>query len=90
MEFRLEDEQITLVNDEGNEVGEITWALAGTVMIVDHTFVDPEYRQDNFAKELVRQLVEYARKEEYEVLPLCPYARTQFEKNAEYQDVLRK
>ncbi|MDR2465551.1 MAG: N-acetyltransferase [Streptococcaceae bacterium] len=90
MDYRIDEDRIVLVNEEGNDGGEITWALAGDVMIIDHTFVDPTYRSGNYASELVKRMVDYARDHSYEVLPLCPYARSQFQKHPEYDDVLRK
>lgn len=59
-------------------------------MIIDHTFVEPEYRGQKLAEKLVLNGVELARREGKKIIPLCPYAKKEFERKPEYQDVLRK
>ncbi|MGM0215126.1 GNAT family N-acetyltransferase [Enterococcus sp. AZ109] len=91
MEMREEKNRLVLINDEGQEVGEMTWSDAGEdIMIIDHTFVDPAYRGQKLAEGLVRQGVEIARRDHKKVIPLCPYAKKEFEQKNEYNDVLRK
>ena len=79
------------MNDEAKEIGEMTWSDAGPdIMIIDHTFVEPEYRGQKLAEKLVLNGVELARREGKKIIPLCPYAKKEFERKPEYQDVLRK
>jgi predicted GNAT family acetyltransferase len=79
------------LNDEAKEIGEMTWSDAGPdIMIIDHTFVEPEYRGQKLAEKLVLNGVELARREGKKIIPLCPYAKKEFERKPEYQDVLRK
>lgn len=52
------------MNDEAKEIGEMTWSDAGPdIMIIDHTFVEPEYRGQKLAEKLVLNGVELARRE---------------------------
>jgi predicted GNAT family acetyltransferase len=90
LKFVEEPDRFVLLDDEGREAGEITWALAEDVMIVDHTFVDDKYRGKGYAVDLVRHVVDKARRDDEKVLPLCPFARKEFQEKPEYQDVLRK
>ncbi|GCF93382.1 N-acetyltransferase [Enterococcus florum] len=91
MEIKEEQNRLVLLNDEGQETGEMTWSNAGSdIMIIDHTFVDPAYRGQKLAEKLVRQGVEIARRDHKEVIPLCPFAKREFDNKSEYGDVLRK
>lgn len=91
MEIKEEKERFVLLNGENEEAGEMTWSNAGAdIMIIDHTFVDPAYRGQGLAEKLVAAGVEKARKEGKKIIPLCPFAKKEFEEKAEYGDVLRK
>lgn len=91
MEIKEEKNRFVLLNDETKEIGEMTWSDAGPdIMIIDHTFVEPEYRGQKLAEKLVLNGVELARREGKKIIPLCPYAKKEFERKPEYQDVLRK
>lgn len=87
MEYKQEKGRIA-VYDEGKEVGEITWTGAGEdSIIIDHTFVDNSQRGKGIAGELVRLAVDWAKAEGKTVIPLCPYAKREFDKNPEYQKI---
>ncbi|MDO4624472.1 MAG: GNAT family N-acetyltransferase [Enterococcus hirae] len=91
MEIKEEKNRFVLLNDEAKKIGEMTWSDAGPdIMIIDHTFVEPEYRGQKLAEKLVLNGVELARREGKKIIPLCPYAKKEFERKPEYQDVLRK
>lgn len=91
MEFKEEKNRFALYNDEGTEIGEMTWSPAGDdLIIIDHTFVDPTYRGQNLAGQLVEHGVEMARQKNLKILPLCPFAKKEFAEKSEYGDVLRK
>lgn len=91
MEIKEEKNRFALYNDEGTEIGEMTWVDAGEdIMVIDHTFVDPTYRGQKLAEKLVRNGVEKARRDGVKIVPLCPYAKKEFDEKSEYQDVLRK
>lgn len=90
MEFRLEENRFALL-DGDKEIGEMTWSLAdNTIMIIDHTFVNPPYRGQGLAEQLVAHGVAFARENHYQVILLCPFAKKEFSQKQEYQDVLRK
>lgn len=91
MEIKEEKERFVLLNDDGREIGEMTWSNAGDeLMIIDHTFVDSDYRGQHLAEKLVLNGVEKARRDGKKIIPLCPFAKKEFEQKPEYGDVLRK
>ncbi len=93
MTFNFEEEKNRFVihTENNQEAGEITWSDAGTeMMIVDHTFVDPQYRGHQLAQKLVEHVVDKARRENKKIIPLCPFAKKEFNEKPEYADVWRK
>jgi hypothetical protein len=73
---------------DGRRLAEMTYTVAGSRVIIDHTTVDEVLRGKNAGAQLVRAAVEWARKENVKLMPLCPFARSVFEKTPEYADVL--
>jgi predicted GNAT family acetyltransferase len=77
------------IEEDGKRLATMTFSKAGEqVMIIDHTEVSDALRGKNAGKLLVAAAVEYARKNNVKILPLCPFAKSVFEKVKEYQDVL--
>ncbi|TQN60517.1 N-acetyltransferase [Agrobacterium tumefaciens] len=70
---------------------EMTYSHAGRkLIIIDHTDVPSALRGRKIGEQLVRQAIEDARREGITIIPLCPFAKAQIERHAEWQDVLRK
>lgn len=83
------DKRFVLLNEQEQEAGEVTFSVAGdTMFIIDHTLVEDEYRGKGYAEQLVAQVVEKARKEGRKIIPLCPFAKKEFDRKPEYKDVL--
>lgn len=75
--------------EEGTEAGHITYTWAGAdKFIIDHTDVNPDFKGKNVGKQLVLEAVNYARANKLKIMPLCPFAKSVFDKNADIQDVL--
>lgn len=79
-----------VVFDNGNRVAELTYTVAGSRVILDHTHVDDSLRGTGTGGKLVRAAVEWARAEHHKLLPLCPFAKSVFDRTPEYADVLAK
>ena len=74
---------------EGEKAGKMTYTWAGEdKFIIDHTEVDPKFGGKGLAKPLVLAGAAYAKENNKKVIPLCPYAKSVFEKNQNIQDVL--
>ncbi|WP_028788723.1 GNAT family N-acetyltransferase [Terrimonas ferruginea] len=76
------------IDGDGNEpLAELTFSMAGTdKMILDHTGVTDALRGKNAGAAMVAKAVEYARANNIRIIPLCPFARAQFDKHPEYND----
>ena len=78
------------LEQDGKRLAEMTYTVAGTRVIIDHTDVDDSLRGTGTGAKLVQAAVEWARKENARLMPLCPYAKSVFDKTPEYSDVLAK
>lgn len=75
--------------DDNKEAGRMSYTFAGeTKMILDHTEVNEAYRGKNIGKRILMEVVEYARQNKIKIIPLCPFAKSIFEKVESIRDVL--
>lgn len=73
---------------DGHEA-ELTYSQAGAARrILDHTGVPDALRGQGVGQALVARAVEDARAEGVTLLPLCPFAKAQFDKHPDWRDVL--
>ena len=73
----------------GQRLAEMTYSRTNaTMVIVDHTEVDESLSGQGIGRQLLDALVAWARQTGTKVLPLCPYAKAQFDKDASIRDVL--
>jgi hypothetical protein len=75
---------------DGKRIAELTYTVAGTRVILDHTDVDDVLRGTGTGRLLVEAAVQWARAENQRLLPLCPFARSVFDKTPEFADVLAR
>lgn len=78
-----------VVNVDGHEA-EMTYSRAGKgLIIIDHTGVPEALGGQGVGKQLVLRAIEDARSEGLKIIPLCPFAKAQFDKHPEWADVLK-
>lgn len=76
--------------DNGTPAGEMTYTWAGDAMfIIDHTGVEEAYKGQGVGRKLLDAAVAFAREKQLKILPLCPFAKSVFDKDASIRDVLR-
>lgn len=77
------------VEENNKEIGALHYVYAGeTKLIIDHTEVLVANEGHGIGKQLVNAVVNFARKKGIKIIPLCPYAKSIFERVPEYRDVL--
>jgi predicted GNAT family acetyltransferase len=75
--------------ENGKEAGNMTYSWAGKDrFVIDHTDVNPEFNGKGVGKKMLLVAVEYARKNNLKIIPLCPFARSVFDKIEEIRNVL--
>ena len=73
----------------GKEDGKMKYTWAGdSKFIIDHTEVNEEFNGKGVGKKLVMAAVDYARNNNLKIIPLCPFAKSVFDKTEEIRDVL--
>jgi len=78
-----------LEGDTEETSAEMTYSKVGdTKLIIDHTVVGEALRGKGIGKKLLMAIVEKARAEQKKILPLCPFAKSVFEKDTSIRDVL--
>lgn len=74
---------------EGAAAARLTYTRAGdTTVILDHTEVSDVLRGQGAGKRLVEAAVAWARADGLTLIPLCPFARSVFDKEPGLRDVL--
>jgi uncharacterized protein len=80
-----------VIEKDNERLAEMTYSKAGDkLIIIDHTEVSDKLRGTGAGKQLVMKAVEYARNNHIKILPLCPFARSVFDKTPEIADVWSK
>ena len=77
----LEGNNRFYVNDaSGNQVAEVVFVPTGdNLAIIEHTEVDPSLKGQGVGKQLVAKVVERMRRENRKIIPLCPFAKHEFD-----------
>ncbi len=70
--------------------GEMTYVWAGAEsFIIDHTEVGESLKGQGAGKQLVMAAVGFAREKNIKIIPLCPFAKSVFQKVVEIRDVYK-
>jgi uncharacterized protein len=94
MERRIEHEEganrgAFFIEQDGKRIAELTYGRASdSLIIIDHTEVEPVLRGQGLARTLLAAAVNWARENHIKVKPTCPYAVAQFARDQSIRDVL--
>jgi len=79
------------VGSDGAIAAELVYNIPSAgKMVIEHTEVDESLIGKNVGKLLVETAVNYARTHNIKIVTLCVFAKSLFDKNPEWQDVLMK
>ena len=77
------------IEKDDEKKAEMTYVMAGPKkLIIDHTEVDEALQGQGVGRKLLDALISHVRTNEIKVLPLCPYAKSVFQKESSIRDVL--
>ncbi len=80
---------IFFLEENGKQIAVMTIVFAGdTKFIIDHTEVKPGNEGKGLGKILLKAVIDLAREKKYKIVPICPYAKSVFDKTPEYNDIL--
>ncbi len=88
--YRLEDKRVAAY-DRRKEVGECTFSTDNPkYWTIDHTYVEPDYRGESIACNLVKGVVDAAKEKNVKLVPVCKFACREFERKPEYEEMRYK
>jgi predicted GNAT family acetyltransferase len=77
------------VEENDKVLAELVYSIVSAdKIIIEHTEVDDSLSGKGVGKQLVETATDYTRSNNIKVIPLCTFARSVFEKEKEWQDVL--
>jgi uncharacterized protein len=86
---QIGDKGMFFIGQDGAIHAELVYSMSATgKMIIEHTEVDESLAGKGAGKELVEMAVTYARNHEIKIVPICPFAKSLFDKIPEWHDVL--
>ncbi|WP_439590254.1 GNAT family N-acetyltransferase [Hydrogenophaga sp.] len=78
-----------VIQRDGRRIAEMTYTRTNpSLVVVDHTYVDPSLRGQGVARQLQDAMVAWARESATKVIPVCSYVKVQFDRDASIRDVL--
>ena len=84
-----ESKGVFFVEVDGDVAAEMAYNWAGEEkIIIDHTEVKDSLRGKGVGKKLLLEVVDFARNKNIKILPLCPFAKSVFDKDSSLRDVL--
>jgi uncharacterized protein len=79
------------VEQDGERLAEMVYKYSSpNIIVIEHTEVDDLLRGKNVGYQLIHRIVEFARTEHLKIIPVCPFAKSVFEKDHSLSDVLYK
>ena len=79
------------ISDGSKTLAEMTYSKAGeALIIIDHAEVSDQLRGQGAGKSLLVALVNMARYRAIKIMPLCPFAKSVFNKDHSLRDVLKE
>lgn len=92
MEVKIEEEKHrgrAYVQLSDTEFAEMTYNYArNSKMIIEHTEVHDDLRGEGIGKEMLKEIVKIARQKGLRIIPICPFAKAQFQKDPSIRDVV--
>ncbi|CUS26770.1 hypothetical protein FC70_GL000249 [Paucilactobacillus oligofermentans DSM 15707 = LMG 22743] len=89
MQYNYNISRITLNDDSHQLIGEILFpTINNDIVLLEHVFINPTFEQQGFGSLLVAEFVKHAIHQKLTVKLLDPFAKLEFAKHPEYQQLL--
>lgn len=93
MDIKIEETDtkgVAFIETDNIKLAEMTYSIASpSLIIIDHTDVDDSLKGQGIGRKLLLKIIEKARNQNFKIIPLCPFAKSVFNKEESLQDVLR-
>lgn len=85
MKTIVEKERILLVEEDGSQLGFITFpSVNSRVSNIDHVYVHPEHRGEGLASQLMELALSHLEQQGRQVILTCPYAQKWFPQHPQW------
>ena len=74
--------------DNNTAIGVCTYSEEGKEWTIEHTYVEPSYREKGIADQLIEKIVTEAKEKGVKIIPVCSYAQEWFDAHREYKRLL--
>ncbi len=86
--IHVEDQSKWLALNDEVQIGELVYTRDERTLTITDTVVEPYYRGNKIAEELVLAAINLARENGLKVVPACSFAETVFERYPDQRDLL--
>ena len=83
------DHQFYIGESSLEPLAQIKFEIQGSHLSILHTEVSGSLHGQGIGQQLVAYAVDYARRNQLKIIPICPYAKKQLEKNPQYNDFIK-
>ena len=92
------NEPLNIINNEdrhrfeahiGGQTAVLEYTLATGLVVYNHTKVPKNLEGQGIATQLAHTALEYAKSNDLQIMPLCPYVATYIRRHPEYKALLR-
>jgi len=90
MEFKQTETAFYLGENIESATAKIEYEIRKNELIIMHTEVAEIHKGQGIGKLLVKEVIDFTRKQNLSVLPICQFAKKEIEKHEEYQDLIKR
>lgn len=88
-EIKKKENKFYLGDDSERPDAALIFSLReGGIISIDSTFVSPALQGQGIGRRLIEKAVEYARRENMKIIPVCSYAKKILSEDEQYADIL--
>ncbi|UQS83951.1 GNAT family N-acetyltransferase [Bombilactobacillus thymidiniphilus] len=90
MDIDLDNGLIVQKNEQDTLIGQLhfTFLPGKKVLSIDQVFVDPQFRNQGWARKILQASIDLAQEKNYKIMPVCPYAKAVFKHEKALQILL--
>ena len=89
MKFIYEERKLRLIDEENNEdIGYISFEIKNDTIIIISTVIYEKYQGKGMASTLIKEILGYAKNNNFKIKPLCSFVIHYIEKHQEYKQMV--
>lgn len=90
MKFIYEERKLRLIDEENNEdIGYISFEIKNDTIIIISTVIYEKYQGKGMASTLIKEILRYAKNNNFKIKPLCSFVIHYIEKHQEYNELVK-